>query len=180
MYLWRTPDPQFKFVYKVHSFCFHRHAVDCLLWMLLNFQHIKFLYLKDFSDYIFPKTFYAHEILQIESWSGGLNSLFGSWTISVSSFIRLISCGSLFGLWILETFCTFKIWQSIFYWGCLYHVICFWSSFTRLQDPLYSHFISSDPKIILHMFVKWILNRWLAGVDEGDCLPWYTWTQLGR
>ena len=50
----QDPCSQSEFVYKVHSFCIYRHAVDCLLWMLLNFQHIKFLYLKDFRWY-FPQ-----------------------------------------------------------------------------------------------------------------------------
>jgi hypothetical protein len=41
--------------------------------MLFNFQYIKLINLKDFSDDNFPKTlFYICVILLIESWSGGM------------------------------------------------------------------------------------------------------------
>ena len=107
------------------------------------------------SDDIFPKMFYACEILLIECWSGGVN--FSSWTISVSIFILLIFCGSLFGLWIYEIFCTFKIWQRIFYWGSLYHVICFWSSHQASEffiQPLGFHRSKNECTHVCEMIFK--------------------------
>ena len=129
MYLWRTLTPNLS----LYTKCLVSASIGMLLsacyeccWISST---LNLFIWKTFQMVFSPKTlFCVFEILLIESWSGGLNSLFSSWTISVSLFILLIFCGSLFGLWILETFCTFKIWQRIFYWGCLYHVICFWSS----------------------------------------------------
>lgn len=76
MPLWRTPPSEF--LHQVHSFCFDRHAVQCLLWILLNFQHIKFLYLNCFPGDIFLKMFCVCIILLIESRSGEMNLWFSS------------------------------------------------------------------------------------------------------